>query len=245
MVPDLVLLDVMMPGIDGYEVCRRIKKQPEFSELPVIFLTAMGEMGHLVKGFEAGAVDYIPKPFSLKELELRVLTHLKLRRAMLEMQRMAVTDGLTGLFNHRFIVDSLNSRIKEAQRYAQPLSLIMLDIDYFKSINDSFGHQTGDLVLEGVASKIKECLRKVDLCGRYGGEEFLVILPNTALEGGLQVAEKIRETVQTANWGVQGLQAAISGGVAQMGKETSSELLSRADQQLYHAKDQGRNRICF
>lgn len=248
--PDLILLDIMMPGIDGYETCERLKADPETAEIPVIFLTAKTEVKDIIHGFEVGAVDYVTKPFNAVVLLSRVRTHLKLRQALVELahknaalEEMVMVDGLTGLYNHKFIFEILSKQLAEAERYAAPLSVIMFDLDHFKKVNDNYGHQVGDEVLVEVARRIKEAVRQSDVAGRYGGEEFLVVLPHTALDEAMVVAEKIRAAIAGIDWRHEGLTTSISGGAAQFRGETELALIDRADKLLYQAKAAGRDRV--
>ncbi|MDT8445657.1 MAG: PleD family two-component system response regulator [bacterium] len=248
--PELILLDIMMPGIDGYETCARLKALEETQEIPVIFLTAKTEVRDIIRGFEVGAVDYVTKPFNAVVLLSRVRTHLKLRRAQMELaeknaalEEMVMIDGLTGLYNHKFIFEVLSKQIADSERYGRPMSVIMFDLDHFKRVNDNYGHQVGDEVLVKVAACIKSSVRQADLAGRYGGEEFLVVLPNTSLEDAARVAEKIRSAIASIPWDHEGLVITISGGLAQFRGETELELIDRADKLLYEAKNNGRNRI--
>jgi PleD family two-component response regulator len=196
--PDLILLDVMMPEMDGFEACGKLKNIPETKDIPIIFLTAKVETEDMIKGFKAGAVDYVTKPFNSYELLARVKTHLELKisRDLLEkknklLEILSITDGLTGLYNHRYIVDALSQRITETRRYGKPLSIVMLDIDYFKKINDKYGHVFGDEVLIKISSVIEETVREVDIAGRYGGEEFLIVIPDTDSSGAYKTAERL------------------------------------------------------
>ena len=255
--PDLILLDVMMPEMNGHEVCQWLKKNEKTNHIPVIFLTAKTETEDIVKGFELGAVDYITKPFNSTELLARVKTHIELKKnrdvilkliTELEqknkiLEELAVTDGLTKIYNHKHIIDRLTSEINGSKRHGNSLSIIMFDIDYFKNINDTYGHPFGDKVLVKVSNTIKEELRSIDEIGRYGGEEFLVILRNTDKEGSFIAADRIRESIELITWDVDGFKVTISGGICTLDNENASELIMKADQGLYSAKKKGRNRI--
>jgi len=248
--PDLILLDVMMPEMDGFEACNKLKNIPETKDIPIIFLTAKVETEDIVKRNKKGAVDYVTKPFNSYELLARVKTHLELKisKDLLEektklLEILSITDGLTGLYNHRYIVDVLSSRITEASRYRKPLSIGMFDIDYFKKINDKYGHVFGDEVLIKISSVIEETIRKVDIAGRYGGEEFLIVIPDTDSGGAYKTAERIRETIEKIKWDKDGLKVTISGGVCEFNDEDSEKLIAKADELLYRAKESGRNRI--
>ncbi|MCP4136966.1 MAG: diguanylate cyclase [bacterium] len=262
--PDLILLDIMMPVMDGFEVCKNLKGSPETKNIPIIFLTAKTETKDIVNGFELGAVDYITKPFSSAELLARVKTHLELKKSkdiILEisaelkeyaeelkkknsiLEEMVITDSLTELYNHNYIIERLSQELSRDNRYPDTVSIIMFDIDHFKNINDTYGHQTGDEVLVKISSTLKESLRDSDIIGRYGGEEFLVILPKTDAENGFRTAEKIRQAIEDLSWREEGLQTTISGGMCTRSDEDVIALIKKADGLLYKAKENGRNRI--
>ena len=247
--PDLILLDIMMPGIDGLEICARLKKDPGTKDIPVIFLTAKIEPEDIVKGFETGAVDYVTKPFNSTELLARTKTHLELKinRDLLKIKNeqlnvLAITDSMTGLYNHRYIIDSLSERIAEAKRYKQSLSVAMLDIDYFKKVNDKYGHLFGDFVLVRISTIIEESIRETDIAGRYGGEEYLIIFTNTDKKSALNTLERIRKSVEEEQWVKEDLVVTVSGGLSELKDEDYSKLIKKADKLLYKAKENGRNR---
>ena len=247
--PDLILLDIMMPGIDGFEVCARLKKDPMTKDIPVIFLTAKIEPEDIVKGFETGAVDYVTKPFNSTELLARAKTHLELKinRDLLkikneQLRELAITDSMTGLYNHRYIIDSLSERIAEAKRYKQSLSVAMLDIDYFKKVNDKYGHPFGDFVLVRISTIIEESIRETDIAGRYGGEEYLIIFTNTDKKSALNTLERIRKSIEEEKWVKEDLVVTVSGGLSELKDEDYSKLIKKADKLLYKAKENGRNR---
>lgn len=240
---DLILLDVMMPEMDGFELCQKIKKDFKSKEIPIIFLTAKADLEDILKGFEIGAVDYLTKPFNSLELFARIRNHLELKRVKDELKTMAVTDSLTGLFNHGFIYKRLKEEVEKAKRYDKDLSIMMLDIDKFKKINDNYGHQFGDKVLKKISAVIKSCIRNIDILGRYGGEEFLLVLPETELKAGVNVAERIREKIEEIAWDNTILKVTISGGITQIDKQDEFDFLKEADRLLYKAKENGRNKI--
>ncbi|HAJ95769.1 MAG TPA: diguanylate cyclase response regulator [Actinobacteria bacterium] len=248
--PDLIMLDIMMPGINGYETCARLKENPKTKDIPIIFLSAKNELADIVKGFEIGAVDYVIKPFNSVELLARTKTHieLKISRDMLKiknelLKKLAITDGMTGLYNHRYINENLSRRITEAKRYKHPLSVGMLDIDYFKKVNDAYGHFFGDFVLVRISAIIEGTIRKTDIAGRYGGEEYLIIFTNTDKESAFGTLERIRKSIEKENWGKEGLIVTISGGVCDLSDQDYSKLIMKVDELLYKAKENGRNRI--
>jgi len=250
--PDLILLDVMMPEMDGYEVCRRLKQAHETKDVPVIFVTAKSDVVDEEYGLRLGAVDYIAKPFHLAIVSARVANHinLKIKADLLESQ--AMLDGLTNIPNRRRFDETLEREWRRAQRSGAPLSLIMADIDFFKQYNDNYGHGVGDVCLKKVAATLAESTdRPSDLVARYGGEEFVALLPDTDAEGARLIAERMRGNVDAMQLlheysDVSG-RVTISIGLACLvpkADETSDELLKLADQMLYRAKASGRNRVC-
>ncbi len=249
--PDLILLDIMMPGMDGYEVCRKIKANPKTRNIPVIFITGKNEEQDEARGFRAGAVDYITKPFSPVVAAARVNTHLELKKRGDMLERMASLDGLTGIPNRRRFDEALDSEWKRSLRHRHPLSLILLDIDFFKLYNDHYGHAEGDECLKKVARAISRAMpRAEDLAARYGGEEFVCILSGTGNQGAMAVANRILDAVRTLEILHARSKVAdhvtVSAGVASMiptmqGK--ALELTQKADKALYQAKQNGRDQI--
>ncbi len=250
--PDLILLDVAMPGMDGLEVCRRLKSDPQLREIPVIFVTAYDSPLEEAHGLEAGAVDFISKPVNPAVVRARVNTHLTLKRQADLLRNMAFVDGLTGVANRRRLDDTLDHEWRRCRRNRTPLALLMIDIDCFKQYNDSYGHQAGDNCLRAVAHAVRETLaRSHDQVARYGGEEFACLLPDTDLEGALETAERVRRAVcdlrvphkdsPVASVVTVSLGVAVTVPTAAPGPEA---LLAAADARLYAAKQQGRNRVC-
>ena len=268
--PDLILLDVQMPGIDGFETCRQIKSDPQVSEIPVIFTTVLTNVEDKLKGFEAGGVDYVSKPFQVKELLARVNTHLTiyilqrklqaeirdrklaeaaLRKANFELQRLAVLDDLTQIANRRRFNQYLEEQWVQSSRSV--ISLLLCDIDYFKRYNDGYGHQAGDHCLKSVAQAINQAVSRVkDLVARYGGEEFVIVLPDTGTEGALEIAQKIQDELRNLRephaFSEVGEFVTLSIGLSttSAGYDTLPDfLVAAADAALYQAKAQGRNRV--
>ncbi|ABZ83174.1 two component diguanylate cyclase [Heliomicrobium modesticaldum Ice1] len=267
---DLILLDVIMPGIDGIELCQQIKSDAAWRDVPVIMVTALTNIEDLDRAFAAGAMDYIMKPVKKRELLARIRSALALKtemdrrkereeellrvtaeleEAVRKLQNLSSLDGLTGLANRRRFDEYLASEWKRAIRNGTPISLILFDIDWFKPYNDTYGHIQGDDCLKAIASLMPKVVRRSsDLVCRYGGEEFAVILPDTSQEGALAVAESIREALSEA--GIEHRQSpldrvTVSVGVATAYPSPSSEpvtLIGYADEALYEAKRQGRNR---
>ncbi|MFH2130920.1 MAG: PleD family two-component system response regulator [bacterium] len=249
--PDLILLDINMPGMNGYEVCRHLKSDLKTASIPIIFITVLTEVEDETRGLEIGAADYITKPFSIPIVRARVRTHIKLKHQYDILTNLASIDGLTGIPNRRQFNASLDQGWKNMMRESEPVSLIMMDIDYFKLFNDHYGHQAGDECLCQVAKTLQDSLlRPLDLVARYGGEEFGAVLPGTDLPGAMQVAERMRKNIETLNIehaasGVAGC-VTISVGVASTIPKKgafASQLIEIADKALYQAKSQGRNRV--
>ena len=250
--PDLVLLDIVMPEMDGFEVCARLKADPATQHIPVIFLTAEHDPLQETQGLELGAVDFITKPINPAIVQARVKTQLNLKRQSDILRNLVYLDGLTGVYNRRYFDQQMGLELARAQRGHTQLSVIMLDIDFFKRYNDQYGHLAGDDCLRMLASSLKsELKRSTDLVARYGGEEFACILPETDLDGALQIAEALEQGVRALQIPHAGSDMAscvtISLGVACRLADTSatvSELLAHADAQLYKAKNTGRGRVC-
>lgn len=250
--PDLVLLDVVMPGMDGYEVCARLKADPGLRDIPVVFVSAQDDEVSEANGLDVGAVDYISKPINPKIVRARVKTHLTLKRQSDLLREWVYLDGLTNVCNRRYFEERMVVEWARATRQRTPLSVLMIDVDYFKRYNDRYGHQAGDDCLRRVAAELKDSLRRPsDLVARYGGEEFVCLLPETGLAGAMQLAEQIAASVREAGIEHQRSQVAsvvtCSIGVCSKPADQVSSgpaLLRTADAQLYMAKASGRNRVC-
>ena len=250
--PDLVLLDVAMPGLDGHEVCRRMRADETLRDIPVIFVTAHNDEAAETLGLELGAVDFISKPINPKIVRARVKTHLTLKAQSDLLRQWVYLDGLTGVHNRRYFEERLASEWARASRNRSALSAVLIDVDFFKRYNDHYGHQAGDECLRRVATCLRQGLKRPgDLLARYGGEEFVCLLPETPLDGALAFARLLGEQVQaleieharsdvaahvSVSLGVCGKPAGIGGSAA--------ELVRQADEQLYTAKTSGRNRSC-
>ena len=250
--PDLILLDVVMDDIDGHEVCRRLKADPLTGTIPIIFVTSQNQEADEVIALGLGAVDFITKPINPVIVRARVRTHLTLKLQGDLLRASALLDGLTGVANRRKFDEDLQTDWRQCLRETAPLSLILIDIDYFKLYNDRYGHQAGDNCLKLVARALFEALRRpYDKLARYGGEEFACLLPKTELAGASAMAERMRTRVSALNVEHLGSDVdqavAISLGVASMvptPSVTPELLLKAADQQLYEAKRTGRARVC-
>jgi diguanylate cyclase (GGDEF)-like protein len=243
--PDLLLVDVTMPGRDGYEVCRAIQAESK-TPPPVIFLTAHGQTNARVAGLDAGAVDYIVKPFANEELVARVRAALRTKAVRDGLAETAARDGLTGVFNRRELDTRTEQAVALAARHGRPLSCLLLDIDHFKSVNDTYGHAAGDAVLREAARRICAASRVSDIIGRYGGEEFVVLLPETGGDGAVAAADKLRAELAGSPVGVgdTAITVRASVGAAAWGDQMSAatDLYAAADRALYRAKELGRDR---
>lgn len=253
--PDLVVLDVMMPGMTGFEVLQEVRSRMQHLDLPIIFLTAKSDLSDKEKGFELGAEDYITKPFVPKELVLRVTAHLrlkvegdKLRHDAQVHEQLSATDELTQTYNRRHLLQRMKEEISEAVRYGRPVSFIMFDIDHFKQINDTRGHLAGDDVLRQLSALTRSNIRQEDILARYGGEEFGILLPTTPAETAAHTAERLRQMVEANVFtsGEAAFHVTISIGVAGFPAdpiESNEELIEVADKRLYAAKFTGRNKV--
>ena len=245
--PDLILLDVNMPCVSGFELCQTLKSDAQTTRIPVVFLTAIGDVISKVQGLDYGAMDYITKPFHQAELQARVRAALRIKRLLDTLSANALIDVLTGLRNRRYFDQRLEEELAGVLRFGGTSSLLLLDIDHFKLCNDRFGHAFGDAVLRSVADVLQWTTRSIDIPCRYGGEEFAVILPETDQDGGLLVSERIRAEIAAASLshGGKDVRLTVSGGLVtsppagNCRQLTSANFLQAADQSLYHAKEGG------
>lgn len=261
--PDIILLDVVMPDMDGYTVCRWLKLNEATREIPIIMLTVKGELENRIEGLEKGANDYLAKPFNERELEARIYAALRTKALQTELKEknrelkellqkvevMAITDPLTGLHNRRRFYDALKKEFASTKRYNYPLSCMLIDIDYFKKINDRYGHLAGDQVLKEMARILSSSTRETDILARFGGEEFVLLLPHTSKENALAVAERMIKKIRnhTVRFGNAAIKVTASIGIASLTDlnedDGEEDLLRYADAALYAAKEKGRNRI--
>ncbi len=249
--PDLILLDIMMPEIDGYEVCRLLKADDRTRDTPILFVTALGEVDDEAKGLELGAIDYITKPISAPIVRARVKNHLELKRYQDMLEDLSSIDGLTRIANRRRFDETLDTEWKRCMRSAAPLSLVLMDVDNFKEFNDNYGHVAGGDCLRTVAQTLDHSVeRRTDLVAKYGGDEFVALLPDSDAESSVAVAEMLR--MEIMNLDIKHSYSPVSDVVTiSIGVSTiiphagaSQEMLVKAaDEALYHAKGNGRNRI--
>lgn len=248
--PNLAIIDWVMPGLDGTEVCRRVRERESPGYVYIILLTARCGREDIVKGLESGADDYMVKPFYPEELKYRLKIGERIIKLEQDILKIARTDYLTGVLNRMAFMERLAGEINRARREEKPLGIIIADIDHFKKVNDEYGHQAGDVVLKNFALCLKKVCRDYDIVGRYGGEEFIVCLPGCDREKTFQTAERMRKVVElnasyieninkdipiTASFGVTSLEAGE--------KKSIDDLIKEADEALYEAKRTGRNRV--
>lgn len=264
--PDLILLDVLMPEINGYEVCKQLKAEDKYKDIPILFISALQETFDKTQAFQAGGLDYITKPFNEIEVIARVNVHLELKssrdellnttkdlellnlkliQAQEELVQLASTDPLTGLYNRRRSMESIQDQKIYFERHKQAFSFVIADIDDFKSINDTYGHQCGDFILKEVSRELKSLLRHQDILGRWGGEEFNILLPETDKPGAKVIIEKLRIHINDQNFIYQDntIHVSMTFGISEYSSTdlTINELISHADIALYDGKKNGKN----
>ncbi|WP_321495226.1 diguanylate cyclase [uncultured Desulfobacter sp.] len=253
---DLILLDIIMPEIDGYEVCTLLKENELTRDIPVIFITAQTEEDAIEKAYDAGGIDYVTKPFRPRELLARIRRELTLQRLIKDLEAskeelriLATTDPMTKLYNRRSFADISANLLGQSKRESQNMSVLMIDIDKFKGINDAHGHDVGDAVIISMADNLRNMSRKGDIVCRYGGEEFVLLLPNTQIAGACILGEKIRQHFQESAVKIKSggqLHVTISIGATEVDVQVEKNLepaLKRADAALYQAKEGGRNKL--
>jgi diguanylate cyclase (GGDEF)-like protein len=246
--PDVILLDIMMPGLDGIEVCRRLKADPQLRPIPVIMVSARELDDDVVLGLDAGAHDYVTKPFNLQIVMARVRSAARAKAdhdLIAELnQRLATVageDGLTGLKNRRAFEEALVASHAFAIRQRMPLSLLMLDVDHFKQYNDTYGHMAGDEVLHTIGQLLRRGTRAHDVVARYGGEEFILVLPATDADSSVILGERLRSTIASHDWPLKCVTASLGISTLIDSKTDTLDLVRKADKALYHSKALGRN----
>lgn len=256
--PDLLILDLTLPNISGYDVLKNVRKEARFDTIPIVLFSGQNDTKAKIKGLDLGAVDYLVKPIPPEELAARVRALIRQKKRQDELlaeykrlSELSLTDPLTGAYNRRALNTFLRSRLAEASRHNTPFSCVMFDLDHFKSVNDTHGHDTGDLVLREVAALTIALFRQEDALVRFGGEEFLAILQHTSKEGARTFAERLRSEVagRIFNEDKHPLEITLSAGVSSFpddgGFEDPHEMITLADRRLYVAKGNGRNRVVF
>ncbi|MTI65761.1 MAG: diguanylate cyclase [Firmicutes bacterium] len=245
----LYLVDYVLPKILGEEVILKLRKKYNYAL--IIAISSVENQKIISKILSNGADDYITKPFNerifMARLKSNMRTYLllqKLKEKNIKLQEMVKIDGLTNLYNHKYIFERIKEEIKRAKRYNDELSIVLLDIDDFKNVNDTYGHQVGDNVLVSISNKLKESIRDIDILGRYGGEEFIIILPETDLKGAYNLAERIRKRIEEMEF-KEGFNLTISGGVSGLKNNSCLQLINKADKHLYIAKNKGKNKIIY
>ena len=250
---DLILLDIEMPGLNGYEVCKILKSEPETTNIPVIFVTSRSDAAAEEKGLNAGAIDYITKPFGPAKIKARIHNHLKLKHYQDQLEELSMRDGLTGLYNKRKFEDYLQLEWARAKREKKSISLLMIDIDFFKGYNDHYGHIEGDACLKAVAQSIESSIQNPRaLASRFGGEEFICLLPDLNKSQAVEVAKTVLSNVRKLNIPHQASKASDKVTIS-IGCVTSdsidenllaTDFIVKGDKLLYKAKQSGRNQIC-
>lgn len=253
--PDVVICDLEMPRMDGFKFLQLVNSREDLKDVSIIMLTGREDRDLKIRGLEQGACDYLTKPFDMGELIARVKVQLKIKALQDELKKsnerltdLSYTDPLTHLFNRRYLTEFMGSELAKSKRSGDNLSLIILDIDNFKRVNDTYGHQNGDKVLSAFADVIRSGRRRYDIAARYGGEEFVLVLPGTDLLGGIMVAEQLRKALQSISFEppMDELAVTVSAGVATVSAEQVRDvesLIRQADEALYRAKRNGRNRV--
>lgn len=246
--PDLILLDIMMPEVDGYEVCEVLKGNSLTQDIPIIMITAKTEGEDVKRALDLGAFDYIKKPVDEVEVVARVQSALRYKQQQNKLKEMASRDGLTGAYNHALLIELFQKELAKQKRSGGNIAFIMLDIDYFKKVNDTYGHMAGDVVLKELTQIITHNVRNSDIIGRYGGEEFGIVLTDIQLDTVDQLCERIRQSIESNVFaiGTESLNITVSMGVyfKTAGDNISmGEMIKKADEALYKAKHTGRNKV--
>ena len=253
--PDVIICDLEMPGMDGFKFLSMLNSKEDLRDIPVIMVTGREDQDAKIQGLELGASDYVTKPFDSGELVARVKVQLKIKSLQDSLKKtnhllleLSNTDPLTHLFNRRCLMETLTKELQRSARTNTPLSLLMVDIDHFKKVNDTFGHQQGDVVLKALADLLRAHLRQYDMAARFGGEEFSLVLPETDLVQAAHVAERLRQAASKLNFSgrLKDLRVTVSIGAATFpggNIKTVDDLIREADYALYNAKREGRNRV--
>lgn len=246
--PDVILLDIMMPELDGFEVCKLLKNDFDAKDILVIMVTAKTDGYHIKNALELGAFDYIKKPLDKIEVIARIQSALRLKDEQDKLKELAMKDGLTGLYNHTSFMELFEKELARQQRINCNISFVMIDIDYFKKVNDTYGHTAGNMILKDVSDILINSVRQSDIVCRYGGEEFSLVLPGADKEGAFQLCERIRQKIEDFNFNIGDKTISITVSIGIFFKDskdniTQNEIIQKADEELYKAKSKGRNRV--
>ena len=245
--PSLILLDLNLPEMDGFDVLKRLKSDASTMEIPVIVVSGSSSSEDKVRSFEAGAMDYVTKPFDVPELRARIQSAIKIHRLMKMLEQRAQIDGLTGLWNRAYFDQQLEAELNTHRRNGRPMALVLCDLDKFKTLNDTFGHPAGDAVLQSFADILNRELRSSDIPCRYGGEEFALILPDSSAEDAIAVCDRIRLAIEEKRWkNYADMRVTSSFGIAQSDSipmSSGATWIETADGELYAAKESGRNQV--
>lgn len=248
--PDVILMDIMMPDMDGFTVCKLLKRDPDVNNIPIIMVTAKTDGNDLKCALDSGAFDYIKKPVDELEVIARVQSAIRFKDQQDQLRESATKDSLTGLFNHALLMELLEKGLSKQQRNAGEIAFVMMDIDYFKVVNDTYGHMAGDLVLKELSDILMYSVRQGDITGRYGGEEFGVIITNAEKEAVYSLCERIRKKVEDHDFVIDNktIKITISMGIhfkSAQEEITAAGMVRKADEALYRAKHSGRNRVAM
>jgi two-component system, cell cycle response regulator len=246
--PSIILLDIMMPEMDGFEVCQALKSDLETQDIPIIMVTAKAEGTDVKRALESGAFDYIKKPIDEVETLARIQAALRFKDTQDQLKERAMKDSMTGLYNHVLLMDLFQKEYTKAERNNSPISYAMIDVDFFKTVNDTYGHKAGDHILRGIAAILNLTVRQSDIVGRYGGEEFGLVLPSTSGEQALQLCERLRKSIAEHQFHLDKLAVTmitVSIGICIRSSKFNDykEMVQMADKMLYEAKAKGRNRV--
>ncbi len=250
-IPSIILLDVVMPGEDGFQIAKRLSHIEKYADIPIIFITSKDAGKDVEKGFASGGVDYIKKPYNEIELRARIRSALLKKKQELELRAMTITDPLTGVHNRRYFFEYLDKIVEHARRNTRKnFSIALIDIDHFKNINDTRGHQAGDFVLTQLAGYLQKSIRPYDMVARYGGEEFIILFKDCSRNDSCEILQRIKDTVDHERYRFQDelIHITFSGGIAdnrdlEQGEGSAKDLVRIADERMYRAKETGRNRI--
>jgi two-component system cell cycle response regulator len=253
---DLFIISLGLQDYDALRLCSQLRSLERSRQLPLLCIAEVEDRARVLRGLDIGVNDYLMRPIDRNELIARVRTQIRRKRYVDSLRdsvqtsiELTVVDPLTGLNNRRYLETHLATLVGQAADKGRPLSLMMLDIDHFKAVNDTFGHEAGDQVLKGFAGRIRKVIRSIDLFCRLGGEEFVVVMPDTPIETAMKIAERVRQSVEKDVFSILGegraIPITVSIGLAERGRDTGMDgLIRRADKALYRSKDSGRNRVC-